>query len=225
MLNETFDFYVSKFNRHSLRLKEYDYSSAGAYFVTICAHNRECLFGDIIDGEMVLNDAGKMVEEWWDTIPSRYPNTEIDVFVVMPNHFHGIVYIHEINPSVGAESISAHDIKMESCVGAESISAHNIETNSITQNRVDIESTPTKLNNTPKSWKGLPEIIQSFKRDTTIKYIKMVKNNVLPPFEKRVWQRNYYEHIIRDEFDLNRIREYIINNPGRWQDDEENPLS
>ncbi len=236
--------FENKFHHRSIHLKDYDYSSAGAYFVTICAHNRDCLFGEIINGEMMLNDAGKMVEEWWKTIPLRYSNTEIDVCVVMPNHFHGIIIITDsvgaesisaqnnemvctIKNHVGAESISVPDIEMKSftqnTVGAESISAHCCKTNSISQNRVDIESTPTKSLNTKKSWKGLPEIIQTFKRHTTIEYIKMVKMNILPPFNKTVWQRNYYEHIIRDESDLRRIRDYIVNNPARWQDDEDNP--
>src|SRR6056297_3244370 len=80
-------------HRRSIRLKEYDYSRAGAYFVTICTQNRECLFGGIVNGEMVSNDAGRMVQTVWDEIPLHYPGIEIDAFVVMPNHIHGIVVI------------------------------------------------------------------------------------------------------------------------------------
>jgi len=203
----------SIFHRHSIRLKDYDYSSAGAYFVTICTHDRECLFGDIIDGEMVLNDAGMMIDRIYNEMPRYFDNIVIDEYCIMPNHFHGIIHI------VGAESISAQNAESISAQNAESISVPDIK-NNITQNRVDIESTPTNESN---AGKGLPNIIQTFKRYTTIEYIKMVKNNVAPPFNKTFWQRNYYEHIIRDESDLCRIRDYIVNNPARWQDDEENP--
>ncbi|MBE0468422.1 MAG: transposase, partial [Methyloprofundus sp.] len=82
-----------KHNRRSIRLKGYDYSQAGAYFVTICTQNRDCLFGEIIEGEMVLNDAGKMVQTIWDQIPPHYPGIGIDAFIAMPNHIHGIVIV------------------------------------------------------------------------------------------------------------------------------------
>jgi REP element-mobilizing transposase RayT len=85
-----------------MRLKGYDYSEAGAYFVTVCAQNRECLFGDVVDGEMRLNDAGQMVQNIWNDLPARYPDVETDEFVVMPNHLHGIIVI------VGAPLVGAH---------------------------------------------------------------------------------------------------------------------
>ena len=88
-----------KHYRRSIRLKEYDYSQAGAYFVTICAYNRECLFGDIVDGEMQLNIYGEIVAAFWDEVPSHFKNVELDAFIVMPNHMHGIVIITD---SVGA---------------------------------------------------------------------------------------------------------------------------
>jgi hypothetical protein len=86
------------YDRRSIRLQGYDYSQAGAYFVTICAQNRECLFGDIADGEMRLNDAGQMVQTVWDEIPAHYPGIDIDAFVVMPNHIHGIIVIVRAAP-------------------------------------------------------------------------------------------------------------------------------
>ncbi len=93
-----------KHHRRSIRLKGYDYSQAGAYFVTICTQNRECLFGDIVDGEMMLNDAGQMVEQCWYDIPLHFPHAGLDEFVVMPNHIHGIVVI---NANVGAKNVGA----------------------------------------------------------------------------------------------------------------------
>ena len=92
---------MSNFNpqihhRRSIRLKDYDYSQSGAYFITICTQKRECLFGEIVDGEMRLNDAGQMVQTTWDELPKHYTGIEIDEFVVMPNHFHGIILIHDV---------------------------------------------------------------------------------------------------------------------------------
>ncbi len=82
-----------KHHRHSIRLQGYDYTQSGAYFVTMCAQNRECLFGEIVDGEMRLNDAGQMVARWWDEVPCKFSSVEMDNFVIMPNHFHGIAVI------------------------------------------------------------------------------------------------------------------------------------
>ena len=84
-------------HRRSIRLKGYDYSQNGVYFVTICVQNRECLFGKIKNGEMILNNAGKMIEKYWHQIPEHYPNVILDVFVIMPNHVHGILIIDNGN--------------------------------------------------------------------------------------------------------------------------------
>jgi len=96
-------------HRKSIRLKGYDYSQAGLYFVTICTQNRECLFGNITDAKMILNDAGKMVEKCWYEIPNHFPNTRLHPMVVMPNHFHGIIELvgtKNHSPVVGAKNIS-----------------------------------------------------------------------------------------------------------------------
>ena len=186
-----------KYNRKSLRLPHYNYSREGYYFITIVAKNREHLFGEIVDGNMVLNVAGLMVEELWHDIPNDFNHVKLHECIIMPNHIHGIIEIKNPYDS---------DIKP---VGADSISALNMNTKNIHEfQRVDMESTPT-----------LSKIVQSFKRHTTLRYIKMVKNKTLPPFNKRIWQRNYYEHVIRDENDYVRIAEYIVNNPITWNDD------
>lgn len=171
-----------KHNRRSIRLKRYDYSQKGAYFVTICTQNRECVFGEIINGEMHLNGAGDMVERWWCELENKFKNIGLDKHVVMPNHFHGIVII----------------------VGA------------------DLRVCPSMGKHT-----GLPlhRMVQWFKTMTTNEYIHGVKQNPNVPIDKRLWQRNYYEHVIRNEEDLNGIREYIITNPLRWAIDKENPNS
>ena len=82
---------LKKHRRRSIRLKDYDYSQSGAYFITICTHNKEILFGEILDGEMQLNEWGNVVEDCWDEVPRHFKNVELDAFIVMPNHVHGII--------------------------------------------------------------------------------------------------------------------------------------
>jgi REP element-mobilizing transposase RayT len=151
---------------------------------------------------MALNDAGKMIEKIWYEIPNDFTNIHLHEYTTMPNHIHGII---EIAAPVGADSISAPI----SDVGVDSISA---------QNRAEMDSAPTGT----QPGTGLSRIVQSFKRHTTIEYIKMVKQNILPSFDKRVWQRNYWEHIIRNENEFMRISGYIRNNPIMWNGDKLN---
>ncbi len=189
-------------HRRSIRLKGYDYSQAGAYFITIVTQGRVCLFGDVIDGEMLLNDAGKMVRRVWDGIPDRFPSVEMDAFVVMPNHVHGVIFIHQPHtPSVGA-----------SLVGALTTG--------------DVLTTGDARNDT-KATTGvspaLGDVVGAYKSLTTLDYGKGVRETDWPPFHKRLWQRDYYERIIRNESETALAREYIANNPMKWELDRENP--
>ncbi|MDP1696576.1 MAG: hypothetical protein Q8L45_02120 [Xanthomonadaceae bacterium] len=168
-------------HRRSLRLQGHDYSQAGAYFVTICTHNRACWFGQVVAGGMRLNDAGQWLRNLWITWPERFAGVASDAFVIMPNHFHGIVSIHP----VGAQLIAPHDR------GAMKHGAMN--------------RAPT-----------VGEIIRAFKAAAT----RGLRQAGVPQF---AWQRNYYEHIIRNEASLGRIRQYIADNPSRWAQDRENP--
>ncbi len=177
-------------HRRSIRLKGYDYSREGAYFITICTQNREFLFGEIVDGNMVLNDAGQMIETVWAEMPNYYKGIDIDIFQIMPNHFHGIIMI------VGATPRGCPD-------------------------RTGQAQGPAPTNARALS---LPDAVHRFKTLTTKRYTDGVKQNNWPPFNKKLWQRNYYEHIIRDDESLNRIREYIINNPLKWDMDKNNPV-
>jgi len=170
----------NRHHRRSIRLKGYDYSQAGAYFITLCTQDRACLFGKVVNGEMRLNDAGRMVLAEWNRLPERFPQVVLDAFVVMPNHVHGILVITDPAPTVGAT------------VGATLVVA------------------PTVGN-----------IIGAFKSRVTVEYIRGVKTSGWPPFRGRLWQRNYYEHIIRNERALNAIRQYIMENPRRWHRDRE----
>jgi len=170
--------------RRSIRLKGYDYSRAGAYFITICTHARACLFGEIVDGKMRLNDAGRMVQGCWDAIPKHFPDVVTDECVVMPNHIHGIVWVG----------------KGTACRAPTTCHVPTVE-----------------QFGKPVSG-SLPTIIRSFKSAVT-KRINESHGAAGAP----VWQRNYYEHIIRDDESLNQIRQYIIDNPAQWAMDRENP--
>ena len=195
-------------HRRSIRVKGYDYAQDGAYFVTICAQSKQCLFGDIAKGEMKLNDVGRMVNDHWIGLKNRFSNIEIDEFIVMPNHFHGIIVIF----SVGAGLVSAlpeHGIFPKSSKGVKQRNGSTEANN--TKMRADTRPAPTNT---------VGDMMCAFKSLVANEYIKSVKSGKFPPFEKSVWQRNYYEHIIRDDNDLDRIREYIINNPLNWEIDE-----
>ncbi len=173
-------FNPDKHHRRSIRLKNYDYSQAGAYYITICVYNREHLFGDIIDSELQPNEYGKIAEnEWIKTFQLR-KNIEMDEFIIMPNHLHGIIIISNESDSTGTA-----------------------------------RRTPTIERFSKPTANTIPTIIRNYKSAVT-KQINELRNTP----GTILWQRNYYEHVIRDESDLNRIREYIINNPRNWENDE-----
>jgi len=165
-----------KHHRRSIRLKGYDYSQAGAYFVTIVAWQREMLFGEIVNGEMVLNDLGETVSEKWQWLEIQYPYVELGAWIVMPNHFHGILIIHE-------------------------------------HGRGDSRIVPTPIKRKP-----LGGLIGAFKTGST-KHINLLRNTE----GQVIWQRNYYERIIRNEREMDNIHRYIESNPSMWADDDENP--
>jgi putative transposase len=193
-------------NRRSVRLKGYDYSCAGGYFVTIVLQNRACLLGEVADGVMNLNSVGLMVERWWASLPRRYA-ASLDEFVVMPNHLHGIVLLSDeenAGAHIGQGTGTYLEERMGAHAGQEGTGAH-------------IEGTGAHAG------APLQQIVRWFKTMTTNEYIRGIRDHGWPRFEKHLWQRNYYEHIIRDETDLVRIRRYIVNNPLSWENDEENP--
>jgi len=158
-------------------LKGYDYSQKGLYFITICVQDRLNLFGKITDGKMHLSDGGKMVSDQWQELLNRFTNIALHEYVVMPNHFHGILEITGQSQNIGQSSQSS------------------------------------------QSPKKLGDILGAFQSITTVCYIRGVKNNHWPEFHGQLWQRNYWEHIIRDQqaYDMSR---YIENNPRKWQEDQ-----
>jgi len=184
-----------KHHRRSIRLRGYDYSSPGKYFVTICVQHRKCLYGEVINGEMNLNDAGRMVEKWWRELANKFPLVDLDEHVTMPNHFHGIIVIVDRRER---EKDLFHEGKTKDQI------AQAMEV-------------------IPEKSAPLPEIVQWFKTMTTNEYIRGVKQLGWPRFERKLWQRNYYEHTIFSLRSLRNIRQYIRANPAMWPYDRDNP--
>lgn len=155
--------------RKTIRLQHYDYSENGLYFITICVQDRLCLFGNISDEKMNLNNAGKMVETAYFELEQHFPTIKCLDYVIMPNHIHFILQIEN------SDKLTRH---------------------------------------------SLFDVIQRFKSRTNVEYIKNVKQNNWQPFNRKLWQRGYYEHIIRNEKDYLTIAEYIENNPLNWIQDK-----
>jgi len=192
-------------HRRSIRLKGYDYSRAGLYFITICMQNRDCLFGKIEKSNMQLNDAGIMIEHQWQKLIYRFDNIKLHEFIVMPNHFHRIV-----------ES-----------VGVPLVGTQNEEQRQTEQRQT--KQQPTEQPQTmDQPQKGQPQgiaptvgdVVGAFKSLSTNDFIRNVKQNNWRTFYKKLWPRNYFEHIIRNEKSYNQISEYMQTNPLKWQDDK-----
>ena len=167
-------------SRRSVRLQGYNYRQKGAYFVTICAYQKSCLFGQIRDGGMVVNDLGMVINECWQQISQVRRGVETDAFVVMPNHIHGIIFKLDVEPVDSAAQ-------------------------SFRENRLSASISRSA---------SLGVIVGQFKRAVAIRSRALAIQPKQP-----VWQRSFYEHIIRNERSLDDIRKYIVENPARWHDD------
>jgi putative transposase len=174
-------------SRRSIRLKEYVYSAAGGYYVTVVSFQGDCLFGDVVDGEMRLNALGKIVQEEWFKTAALHPYVELreDEFVAMPNHMHGIIWI--MNDDVWTRRTGFVGAQHR-CVPAQNVMPHS-----------------------------LGAIVRAFKSAVTYR-----ANHELN--FANIWQRNYYENIICDQTDFERIAGYVLANPFNWNDDDENPM-
>jgi putative transposase len=219
-------------HRRSIRLKGYDYAQAGLYFITICVKNRKCLFGGIKNGELILNDAGKIAENCWLEIPQHFPNVELHEFIIMPNHIHGIIEF------VGAKNISP-DSPTHVDISPDSPTHVNISPDSPTHVNISPDS-PTHVNISPDSpthvdispvnnitdGVGVNKILFLQSPSKTIgSVVRGFKIGVTKWFRQNtnvfdVWQRNYYDHIICDEQSYQNISNYIINNPVKWTEDK-----
>ena len=238
-------------HRRSVRLRGYDYASAGWYFVTICTQNHECLFGNIENNAMVLNDAGRMVEKWYHEIHNKFPDIVCHEMVVMPNHFHCIWENVGLNGAVGANlcvrPATINNDVSHPCVRHNANDVNTV-TNIINNDYCRDEGTPAgahiiggndeyfgdegghagpplrEVNDSDLienvSGSPLSAVVGWFKTMSTNEYIRGVKQFGWPPFDRKLWQRNYYEHIIRDDQSLCEIAYYITNNPARWSDDK-----
>jgi len=213
----------NRHHRRSIRLKGYDYTQAGAYFVTICTQHRQCLFGEILDTSLQLNSAGQMVAKWWGELSNKFPFIETNEYVVMPNHFHGIIVIGDDLRNVGVERVNIQkaDISKRPDIPKRA----DIHKRPDIQKRADTQVCPYKDNDNGNDGVrvGLFEIVQWFKTMTTNDYIRGVKQRGWTAFSGKLWQRNYYEHIIRNEESLEILQEYIVNNPCSWQEDSLHP--
>ena len=208
-------------HRRSIRLKGYDYTSAGLYFVTICTQNRECLFGEIKNNEMVLNDAGRMVERWYYETQNKFPDIVCHEMIVMPNHFHCIwenVGLDNASGVVGA-NLRVRPPKQNDDTSQEG--AHTGAPLQIQPDGNDIVNDSDLIENVSGS--PLSTVVGWFKTMSTNEYIRGVKQLGWQPFDGKLWQRNYYEHIIRNDQSLWDISDYIINNPARWSNDKFHP--
>ena len=196
-------------NRKSIRLKGYDYSQAGLYFITICTQNREHLFGNVENGKMLLNDAGIIIKNEWLKIRQRFTNIQLHKYIIMPNHFHAILEI------VGATLVVAPN----DAVAPNDVVAPN--DNNI-NDRDDIKIEKGQPQGFAPTKKTLGDMVGAFQSITTVKYIHGVKTKNWKSFNGKLWQRNYWEHIIRDENSYYAISEYIENNPKNWNYDKLN---
>jgi putative transposase len=194
-------------HRRSIRLRGYVYSSRGIYFVTICTEKKVCLFGQVVDNEMKVNEAGRIVEKVWNSIPDRFPNVQVDSFVVMPNHVHGVIAIMSDGRQGAASGARTNAEAGGVLKGAASSARTSAET---TEGAVS----GARANASP----SLGKILRAFKSISAIEV-----NKEFGCEGRAVWQRNYFEHIVRDGDDLDRVRRYIVENPWHWAEDEENP--
>jgi putative transposase len=252
-----------KHKRRSIRLKGHDYSAAGTYFITLCTHQRDCLFGEIVDGVMQLNALGEIVQNHWMRLPKHHPNLRLDAFIVMPNHFHGILVLTQNHPphtshtshtshisTVGAgladpSMVSANPVPTKPALpyltnpvstkptlpySTDSETTQPIQTyrsqhsgggragliDTFIDGSHDIlaKPAPTEIFN----HRGISEIIRGFKTFAARRINEKRRTQGCP-----VWQRNYYEHIVRNDQSLQTIQAYIRNNPKSWTNDQLHP--
>jgi REP element-mobilizing transposase RayT len=193
----------TKHHRRSIRLKGYDYHNAGAYFVTICTKNRECVLDDPI-----VNGIIKVV---WLALPSWFPTIELDEFIIMPNHTHFVIWL-----GVGTSLADVHDagIPLAGILEGDNADA-GIQDGD--KPRAYTIPQPRKINTAP----ALGDVVGAFKSLVFKVYLDWIELND-PSRRAKFWQGNYYEHIVRNDRELNAIRQYIIDNPFNWKLDRDN---
>ena len=187
--------------RRSIRLPDYDYAQTGAYFVTICTYDRLCLLGEILGCEMALTRAGQVVLECWNDLANHYSHVETDEFIVMPNHVHGIIVLTDQqrkNPIPDNVGAGFNPDNVRAGFNPDNVGA-------------GLKPAPTRRH-------PLSEIVRAFKTSSSRRINEHRGSPGVP-----VWQRNYYERVIRNEQELDSVRQYIVDNPAEWAEDAENP--
>ena len=192
-----------KHHRRSIRLQGYDYSRPGAYFVTIVTYGRVCLFGEIVEGRMRLNGVGQIVQREWRRLGQRFPNVQLGTFMIMPNHIHGILIIHGDVVGATLSSQTRHPSGKE-----------NEPTEALSGN----SGSPLPPRPHGPAAGSLGAIIGQFKSRITKRLWTHAGLSGTP-----IWQRNYYEQIIRTDDEHRRIHAYIASNPAHWNTDDQNP--
>ncbi|MFA9214882.1 MAG: transposase [Candidatus Methylacidiphilales bacterium] len=213
-------------HRKSIRLKGYDYSRKGLYFVTICCKNRACLFGKIENGKMFLNESGIMIEKWYFELENKYPDIKCHEMIVMPNHIHFIIEntgdIATVRANLGVRP-DEEDVRANLGVRPDDIGqTHRSAPTTAPTIAPTTATTDEQQIFGEHIGSPLHRVIQWFKTMTTNEYIRGVKNLGWEPFYKKLWQRNYWEHIIRNENSYQNISNYIISNPSKWKEDKLN---
>ena len=250
-------------HRRSIRLKGYDYSQAGLYFITICCHNRICRFGAVVDGKMILNDAGIIADSCWLEIPKHFPNAVLHEYIIMPNHVHGIIELTDSTMDVqtvgvgnNTVGVGNNNVRVENfqplqnkfqkmiprsigsivkgykigvtkrlrTVGVENNNV-GVENNTVRvgNNNVGVENNNVRVeNNTVRVGNNNVGVENNNVRVENFQPVQPDRHQSQPDRHEpvqQIWQRNYYEHIIRNEQSYLRIAEYIINNPTQWKED------
>ena len=179
--------------RKQLRLKHYDYSQPGSYFITLCSYHNQCIFGDVVDNEIILNQLGKLVDFTWLDLPNHVSGIKLDAFVIMPNHIHGIITIIDRTPHVGGGSSESFRLS-------------------------HLNEPPPTLSGRPVmviKQKPLSEIVRQFKTFSAQRI-----NRFRGTKYSHVWQRDYYDRVIRNEIAYQKVFEYIQSNPMKWKMDK-----
>ncbi len=200
-------------NRKLNRWQGYDYSQSGLYFITICTHNRIEWFGRVVNGEMILNQYGRIVRDCWLDLSNHYPNSKLDEFVIMPNHAHGIIIIADRRersvtvPPADRPVVQNDTIAPINPPGAD---------------RNGYKPFPTRGLDGLKQGHGLSEIIRGFKTFSS-KYINKIQSQFIT--DQFHWQKSFHDRVIRNDEELNGIRAYIDHNPSQWEFDRNNPIN
>ncbi|MCK4661447.1 MAG: transposase [Bacteroidales bacterium] len=206
--------YKNKYRVESHRMPNWDYSGNGIYYLTICINNRLCLLGNVENGQMLLNEYGKIAYNEWEISSEIRSEIKLDEFVIMPNHLHGIVIINNDNKQ---------NNDMDDIDGTHDMDGTHVETHG----RVSLHPTHPIPPSQPKLYrkpKSISSFIAGYKSSVTTQINKIITKNNGQLFNRknRLWQVNYYDRIVRNKNDLRRIQKYIINNPINWKNDRNN---